>query len=86
MSAPRFMGSRFRIDPNPPQAGKPAEVTYLGPATEVEYQVDDGTPIKVKPDKNGKFTINPVPSGDEIVFSDNLGLPGYLHTTIVTTG
>ena len=79
-------GSRFRIRPDPPIAGKPVEVTYIGPATEVEYQVDGGTPIKVKPDKDGKFSIDPVPSGDELVLSDKLGLPGYLHKDIVTTG
>ncbi len=86
MTTRRRAGSRFRIRPNPPVAGKPAEVTYIGPAKEVEYQVDDGEPIKVKPDKDGKFTIASVPSGDELVLSDNLGLPGYLHKNIVNTG
>jgi hypothetical protein len=78
--------SRFRVQPNPPVAGQPVEVTYIGPATEVEYQVDAGNPRKVKPDKDGKFTIASVPSGDELILSDNLGLPGYLHTNIVHTG
>ncbi len=86
MSALFRQGSRFRIRPNPPVAGKPAEVTYIGPAKEIEYQVDGGEPIKVKPDKDGKFRIDPIPGGDELVLSDNLGLPGYLHKDIVTTG
>jgi hypothetical protein len=83
MSATVRGGSRFRIRPNPAVAGQPLEVTYIGPAKEVEYQVDDGEPVKVEPDKNGKFTIDPVPSGDEIVLWDGLGLPGYLHAEIV---
>lgn len=79
------MGSRFRIRPNPPIAGKDAEITYIGPASEIEYQVDDRPPVKVKPDENGKFKIK-VPSGDEIMFDDRLGLPGYLHCEILHTG
>ncbi len=76
-------GSRFQVVPDPPVAGKPLEVIYVGPATEVEFQVDGHKPIKVKPDKNGRFKIASVPSGDEIMFSDNRGLPGYLHKKIV---
>lgn len=76
-------GSRFRVVPDPPVAGKPVEVTYIGPASEVEYQVDGHKPVKVKPDKNGKFKIASVPAGDEIMFSDNRGLPGYLHKKII---
>ena len=79
-------GSRFKVKPNPPVAGKPLEVTYIGPAKEVEYQVDGGTAVKVKPDKDGKFTISSVPSADELILSDNLGLPGYLHNHIMHTG
>jgi hypothetical protein len=75
-------GSRFRIQPDPPQAGKPLEVTYIGPADAVEYQVDDETAIRRKPDANGKFVIDPLPSGQEIMFTDNLGQPGYLHSPI----
>ena len=78
-----MQGSRFRVEPTPPQAGSPAVVTYVGPATEVEYQVDGKEPVRVTPDKDGKFTIDPVPTGDELMLSDNLGLPGYLHTDIV---
>lgn len=32
--------NRFRIVPDPPVAGQPCTVTYIGPATEVEWQVD----------------------------------------------
>ncbi len=76
-------GSRFRIQPDPPQAGKRLEVTYIGPADVVEYQVDDDTPVRVTPDANGKFVIDPLPSGTEIMFTDNLGHPGYLHSRIM---
>ena len=82
MPIPR-RGSRFKIDPNPPVAGKPATVTYIGSAKSVEYQADDGKPVRVTPDENGKFVIDPVPSGDELALSDNLGLPGYLLVEIV---
>jgi len=78
--------SRFRIEPNPPISGKPAEITYVGPATEVEWQVDSGKPIKVKPGKDGKFTIPSVPSGDSLMLTDNRGIPGYLHAKITHTG
>lgn len=78
-------GSRFRIDPDPPTAGGAVEVTYVGPATEVEYQVDGGATVKVRPDADGRFRIDPVPSGNEIMFSDNRGLPGYLHRDILQT-
>ena len=77
-------GSRFRIEPNPPQAGKPVTVTYIGPALVVEYQVDDDEPVRVKPDENGKFTIDPLPPGDELMLTDNLGQPGYLHANITS--
>ncbi|MHC4079550.1 MAG: hypothetical protein ACYTGW_10210 [Planctomycetota bacterium] len=76
-------GSRFRIQPNPPVAGKKLEVTYIGPADVVEYQVDDETSVRVTPDANGKFTIDPLPAGDELMLTDNLGQPGYLHAEIV---
>lgn len=78
-------GSRFRIDPDPPVAGQPAEVTYLGPAREVEWQVDDGSPQQVRPDANGKFQLDPVPHGRSLMLSDNLGLPGYLQRRIHET-
>ncbi|GEM_PF-3294603 len=76
-------GSRFRIEPDPPVAGKPLKVFYLGPATTVEWQVDGKDPIRVKPNTDGGFTIPSVPPGTEIMFSDLLGLPGYLHRRIV---
>lgn len=76
-------GSRFRIQPDPPEAGKPVVVTYIGPALVVEYQIDDDRAVRVKPDANGKFTINPLPAGEELMLSDNLGQPGYLHASIV---
>lgn len=76
-------GSRFRIQPDPPEAGKPVVVTYIGPALTVEYQVDDDQAVSVKPDANGKFTINPLPTGNELMLTDNLGQPGYLHANIV---
>ncbi len=75
-------GSRFKIDPDPPEAGQTAEVTYIGPATEVEWQVDGQDPVEVTPDENGKFTID-VPSGTDLWLSDNQGLPGFLHRTIL---
>ena len=85
MTTPRCMGgSRFRIQPDPPQSGKPVVVTYIGPASEVEYQVDDGEPVRVKPDENGKFTIDPLPTGEELMLTDNLGQPGYLHANITS--
>ena len=77
-------GSRFKIKPDPPVAGKKVEVTYIGPADEVEYQVDGGKTVKVRPDADGKFTINPLPAGDELMLTDNLGQPGYLFAEIVT--
>ncbi len=76
-------GSRFHIQPDPPQAGKPVVVTYIGPALIVEYQVDDEPAVRVKPDANGKFTIDPLPTGDELMLTDNLGQPGYLHANIM---
>lgn len=76
-------GSRFRIQPDPPEAGKPVVVTYIGPAVVVEYQVDDERRVRVKPDKDGKFTIDPLPPGEELMLSDNLGQPGYLQANIV---
>lgn len=76
-------GSRFRIDPDPPVAGQAVTVTYIGPATEVEWQVDGGAANRARPDQDGKFRIDPLPSGTELMLSDNLGLPGYLHRQIV---
>lgn len=76
-------GSRFRVVPDPPIAGEPLEVTYVGPAAEVEYQIDGSPAVKVRPDADGRFRIDPVPAGGEIMFSDNRGLPGYLHRDIV---
>ncbi|MBK8974418.1 MAG: hypothetical protein IPM29_00685 [Planctomycetes bacterium] len=80
---PQVGGSRFRIQPDPPVAGQPLTVTYVGPAREVEWQVDGGAAHRVQPDANGRFRIDPVPTGDEIMFSDNLGVPGYLHREIL---
>jgi hypothetical protein len=77
--------SRFRIQPDPPVAGQPVEVTYSGPAKFVEYQVDGQPAVRVRPGADGKFRIDPVPSGDELMLSDNLGLPGYLYREIVET-
>jgi hypothetical protein len=74
---------RFKIEPDPPQAGQKLEVTYIGPADEVEWQVDGQDPVAVTPDDNGKFTIDPVPDGDDLWLSDNRGLPGYLHREIL---
>ena len=75
--------SRFRTDPNPPISGQQVTITYVGPATEIEYQVDDKDPVKLKPDKNGKIKIDSLPAGRELALSDNLGLPGYLLVRIV---
>ena len=52
---------------------------------QIDWHVDDGDPVKVEPDEDGCFWIDPVPKGDELVLSDNLGLPGYLHTDISHT-
>ena len=76
-------GSRFRIEPNPPEAGKPLKVTYIGPANVVEYQVDGEPPVKVEPDADGNFCIDPLPPGEELMLTDNLGQPGYLFVEIV---
>lgn len=76
-------GSRFRIEPDPPIQGEPLRVTYLGPASEIEYQVDGDTTVTVTPGSDGSFEIDPVPRGSEIALSDNRGLPGYLHRPIV---
>lgn len=75
--------SRFRIDPNPPTAGGSVEVTYIGPSTEITWQVDDGDPTRVRPGADGKFRIDPVPSGDDLMISDGRGGPGYLFAEIV---
>ena len=75
-------GSRFKIDPDPPIAGNSVCVTYIGAASEVEWQVDGDDPVKVKPDKDGKFKIKSLPSGDELFLSVNRGLPGYLQRDI----
>ena len=80
------MTSRFRIRPDPPVAGKTLEVTYIGPASEVEVQVDGKKPVKYRPDANGRFEIAAVPGGDELMFSDRQGLRGYLHRKILHTG
>ena len=77
--------SRFKVQPDPPVAGQPVEVTYSGPAKFVEYQVDGQPAVRVRPDADGKFRIDPLPAGDELMFSDNLGLPGYLYREIVHT-
>ena len=76
--------SRFQINPDPPIQGQSLEVTYLGPAADIEYQVDDGSAVTVTPDADGTFTIDSVPLGGEIAFSDNRGHPGFLHRCIVS--
>ena len=76
-------GSRFQVNPDPPTAGEALEITYVGPAGDVEYQVDGGGSVTVTPDDHGQFTIDPLPSGSELFLSDNLGIPGYLHRDIV---
>jgi hypothetical protein len=75
-------GSRFKVDPDPPEAGQPLEVTYVGPAEKVEYQVDGSTPVEVTPNGDGKFTIDPVPSGQDLWLTDRSGIPGFLHRGI----
>lgn len=75
-------GGRFRIQPDPPQVGQEVNVTYIGPAVDVEYQVDGQPPVRVTPDADGKFKIDPCPDGTDLYLSDNLGLPGYLHREI----
>lgn len=75
-------GSRFRVIPDPPVAGRDADIIYVGPAKEIVYQVDDGKEERVTPDKNGRFRIK-IPSGDELMLDDGLGFPGYLHCDIL---
>jgi len=65
-------------------AGGKVEVTYIGPAKEIEYQVDGRPPVKIKPDQNGKLEIESVPAGEEFVLSDNHGLPGFLFSEIIS--
>ena len=60
-------------------------MTYVGSAQEVEYQVDGGKPVKVKPDKDGRFVIETVPAGKEIMITDRQGIEGYAHRKIVNT-
>ncbi|MHC5062505.1 MAG: hypothetical protein ACYTG5_00865 [Planctomycetota bacterium] len=76
-------GSRFRIKPNPPQVGQSLEITYIGPATEIEIQIDDRDPVRLRPDENGRIRVEPLPAGEEFVLSDNQGLPGYLYSPMV---
>lgn len=78
--------SRFKMVPNPPVAGKPLEIIYIGPATEIEVQIDGRRPQRLKPDRNGRAVLESVPAGDEIFLSDNLGIPGFLHAKIVHMG
>lgn len=75
--------SRFKIKPDPPIAGQPLEVVYVGPASEVEWQVDGGATKRATPDQDGKFRIPALPTGVELTFSDNLGIPGYLQARIL---
>lgn len=77
--------SRFKMLPDPPVAGQAVEVTYSGPAKYIEYQIDGQAAVRIQPGPDGKFRIDPVPSGDELMLSDNLGLPGYLYREIVQT-
>lgn len=76
-------GSRFRIVPDPPIAGQPLEIVYVGPASEIEVQVDAQNPLRLTPDQDGKVRIPSLASGQELALSDNLGLPGYLHARIL---
>lgn len=75
-------GGRFQLVPDPPQAGRPATVVYVGPATEIEWQIDGGPPTRVRPGPNGEFRIS-IPHGSILTLSDNLGLAGYLFRPIV---
>lgn len=79
-------GSRFKVRPDPPVAGQPVEITYLGPAGTVEWQVDGGQPVRVTPDRDGKFRLESLPRGRSLMLSDNLGMPGYLHRRILEAG
>ena len=82
MASPRD-GSRFMVRPDPPIVGQPVEVTYIGPAEEVEWVVDGNDPVRVRPDKDGKFKIDPLPGRNELMLTDNRGLPGYLYRRII---
>ena len=44
--------SRFKVNPDPPEAGETLEITYVGPATEIEYQVDGQDPVTVTPNES----------------------------------
>lgn len=73
---------RFKIQPDPPIAGQPAQVTYEGSSRTIEYQVDDGPRVKVTipPDT---FPIDPVPGGDVLVLVDGTGDPAGGATVLI---
>jgi hypothetical protein len=74
--------SHFKIDPNPPVAGQPVQVTYEGPSTEVAWQVD-GMPPKTVSVPPKTFIIPKLPAGRELCLSDGEGGPmGYLCALI----
>mgnify|MGYP001171438508 CR=1 FL=1 len=77
---------RFKLDPDPPVAGKPIEITYVGPAKVVVLQIDDQPERRLVPDEGGKIVIDRVSSGDEFMLSDRSGLEGYVHRRIQHLG
>ncbi|MCA8970888.1 MAG: hypothetical protein KDC95_13925 [Planctomycetes bacterium] len=79
-------GKRFKLDPDPPIAGKPLEITYVGRARVIMMQIDDRPEQRLKPDEQGRITISSVGSGDEFMLSDRDGLDGYVHRQIQHLG
>lgn len=76
--------SRFKVDPDPPEAGESLEITYVGPATNIDYQIDGQDPVTLSPNDSGKVTIDPLPAGGSLYLTDNLGMPGFLDKDIVS--
>lgn len=79
-------GKRFKIDPDPPVAGKPLKITYIGPASTILVQIDSRQAVRLKPDDEGRVSISRLASGDELMLSDQDSIEGYLHRRITHLG
>lgn len=77
---------RFKLDPDPPVAGKPLEIIYIGPAKVIVMQVDGGKEKRLEPDDEGRIVVEKVGSGDELMLSDRGGIEGYVHRRITHLG
>jgi hypothetical protein len=60
------------VKPNPPIAGQPLEVEYIGPGDVVYWHVDDG-PLQEVSVPPRKFTIPAVPRGRDLLITDGKG-------------